>query len=110
MQKEIESVIFSNVGNRLTQELAIGLVMTVMQVAHQAVETARAEAAATLPHSGAEDQNDFSSDVSAAPPQNSQDVHALVDPAYARQDDQALAAPVRPRRASKPTTAKEARR
>lgn len=43
MQKEIENAIFSNVGNRLTAELAMGLVMTVLQVAQRSVEEARAE-------------------------------------------------------------------
>ncbi|MCP2517396.1 hypothetical protein M5J07_20825 [Achromobacter mucicolens] len=46
MNKEIESVIFSNVGNRLTQELGMGMVMSLAQILHQAVQAERQASAA----------------------------------------------------------------
>ena len=39
MQQQIESIILSNVGNRLTQELAHGIILGVLQVAQQATMT-----------------------------------------------------------------------
>ncbi|WYX32112.1 hypothetical protein WJ976_12700 [Achromobacter denitrificans] len=100
MQKQIESVILSNVGNRLTQELAYGLIMTISHLAQQAVDAAHA-AATTGP---AADQ------VGAAPaPVNptagqSGGFQEFVDPAYARP-------PVaEPKRARKPATTQRARR
>lgn len=110
MQKEIESAIFSNVGNRLTQELAIGLVMVVMQVAGQAVEAARAETPEPPADPGAGQLPDSNQVTPAAAPVGSLGETSFVAPGYARQDDQAPAAPARPRRASKPTTPKKARR
>lgn len=113
MQKEIESAIFSNVGNRLTQELAIGLVMVVMQVVGQAVEAARAETSEPPADPGAGQLPDGNQVAPAAAPVGSLGETSFVAPGYARQDDQAPAAhaaPARPRRASKPTTPKKARR
>lgn len=110
MQKEIESAIFSNVGNRLTQELAIGLVMVVMQVAGQAVEAARAEALESPPDPGAGQLPDGIQVTLAAPPVGALSETSFVAPGYARQDDQTPAAPARPPRARRPTTPKKARR
>lgn len=110
MQKEIESAIFSNVGNRLTQELAIGLVMVVMQVAGQAVEAARAETSDPPPAPGAGQLPGSIPVDPAAAPVGSLGETSFVAPGYARQDEQAPAVPVRPRRARKPTTPKKARR
>ncbi|MGZ9893021.1 hypothetical protein ACXXNA_05630 [Bordetella bronchiseptica] len=38
MQPQIESIIFSNVGNRLTQELAMGLVLSIVQAVSQVLQ------------------------------------------------------------------------
>lgn len=87
MQKEIENAIFSNVGNRLTAELAMGLVMSLLQVAQQAVEAARNEA--------------LSAAASMAPPAaaaQGDDQAGAIDSAYAR------------RRAAKPAKTTKARR
>lgn len=110
MQKEIESAIFSNVGNRLTQELAIGLVMVVMQVAGQAVEAARAETSEPPADPGAGQLPDGIQVAPAAAPVGSLGETSFVAPGYARLDEQTPAALVRSRRASKPTTPKKARR
>lgn len=81
MNKEIESVIFSNVGNRLTQELAMGLVMSLAQILHQAVQAERQAAADAATADAA------SSDAGAGTDQ-SQPVDgggsAIIDPAYQR--------------------------
>ena len=42
MQQQIESIILSSVGNRLTQELAHGIILGVLQVAQQATNDATA--------------------------------------------------------------------
>ena len=48
MQQQIESIILSNVGNRLTQELAHGIILGVLQVAQQATNDATAAVRAAL--------------------------------------------------------------
>ncbi|AUZ19839.1 hypothetical protein AL509_29630 [Achromobacter xylosoxidans] len=95
MQKEIENAIFSNVGNRITQELAMGLVMSLLQVAQQAVEAARSEA--------------LSAAASMAPPAaaaQGADEAGAIDPAYARKAE----ASATRRRATTPTKTTKARR
>lgn len=95
MQKEIENAIFSNVGNRITQELAMGLVMSLLQVTQQAVEAARSEA--------------LSAAASMVPPAaaaQGADEAGAIDPAYARKTE----VPVARRRATKSTTTTKARR
>ncbi|WP_338619040.1 hypothetical protein [Achromobacter sp. E1] len=88
MNKEIESVIFSNVGNRLTQELAMGLVMSLAQILHQAVQAER--------HAAADAADAAPLDAQAGAGQG-QPVDgggsAIIDPAYQR-----APAPARPRR------------
>ncbi len=99
MQKEIENAIFSNVGNRLTAELAMGLVMTVLQVAQRSVEEARAAglsaAAAMVPPAAA-----------AAGP----DSAGNIDPRYARDAAPAMPPAARPRRAAAAPRTSKARR
>lgn len=95
MQKEIENAIFSNVGNRITQELAMGLVMSLLQVAQQAVEAARSEA--------------LSAAASMVPPAaaaQGADEAGAIDPAYARKAQ----VPAPRRRATKPVKSTKARR
>ncbi|MNL05525.1 hypothetical protein D3C87_1261300 [compost metagenome] len=70
MNKEIESVIFSNVGNRLTQELAMGLIMSMAQIVHQAVQAERQAAAEVAVAS------------SSAPSAGQDAAAAIIDPAY----------------------------
>lgn len=108
MQQQIESAILSNVGNRLTQELAYGLIMTVMQVAQQAVEAAQAEAAARATGaSEALDQQTMPAPGGAA--QGPTGFDPCVDPAYARREEPAPAPPARRRQPSSSGT-KKARR
>lgn len=95
MQKEIENAIFSNVGNRITQELAMGLVMSLLQVAQQAVEAARNEG--------------LSAAASMVPPAaaaQGADQCGAIDPAHARKPEAATTR----RRATKPTKTTKARR
>lgn len=107
MQQKIESVILSNVGNRLTQELAYGLIMTVMQVAQQAVDAARAEAVVLSPDAGeAEDRPLVPEAGGAAPAPTGFD--PCVDSAYARRDEPAPASLAQPRQPR--STPKKARR
>lgn len=79
MQQQIESLIFSNVGNRLTQELAIGLVMSLVQVTQKVINDA---VVAASPPPG-----------EPAPGVGQITPAANVDPAYQR--DSAPARPVR---------------
>lgn len=99
MQKEIENAIFSNVGNRLTAELAMGLVMAVLQVAQRSVEEARAEglsaAAAMAPPAAA-----------AAGPDSAGDI----DPRYARSVAAGKPPAARSRRAAPAPRTPKARR
>lgn len=83
MNKEIESVIFSNVGNRLTQELAMGLVMNLAQILHQAVQAERQAAASAA----AADAVDAGAGEQAGETVRSADQAApaaIIDPAYQR--------------------------
>ena len=84
MNKEIESVIFSNVGNRLTQELAMGLVMSLAQILHQAVQAERQAAAASAADAGAVDAD--AGQVAGAPAPGVGQIApaAIIDPAYQR--------------------------
>lgn len=107
MQQQIESAILSNVGNRLTQELAYGLIMTVMQVAQQAVDAARAEVVARVPDAGDEEDRPLVSEAGGAAPAPT-GFDPCVDSAYARQDEPAPAPLARPRQPR--STPKKARR
>ncbi|MEN4919448.1 hypothetical protein ABE485_12300 [Achromobacter spanius] len=82
MNKEIESVIFSNVGNRLTQELAMGLVMNLAQILHQTVQAERQAAASAA----AADAVDAGAEVAGetVPSANHAAPAAIIDPAYQR--------------------------
>lgn len=77
MNKEIESVIFSNVGNRLTQELGMGLVMSLAQILHQAVQAERQAAAASVAEAEAAETDASQTALAPAPA-------AIIDPAYQR--------------------------
>lgn len=94
MNKEIESVIFSNVGNRLTQELAMGMVMTLAQVLNQAVQAER-ESAAAVPSGVQGISGASAAGVGQGEPA------AIIDPAYQRK-------PTSPRRSRKAPIAPKA--
>ncbi|MGE8688636.1 MAG: hypothetical protein ACN6PJ_15950 [Achromobacter sp.] len=81
MQKQIESAILSNVGNRLTQELAYGLIMTITHLAQQAVDAAQ-QAALAGPDAGQVGDAQPVPDP-PTPPQGG-GFQDFVDPAYAR--------------------------
>lgn len=93
MNKEIESVIFSNVGNRLTQELGMGMVMSLAQILHQAVQAERQAAAASAAEAGAVDADASQGAEAPAPGVGQITPAAIIDPAYQRKP-----APARPAR------------
>lgn len=110
MQQQIESVILSNVGNRLTQELAYGLIMSVTHLAQQAVESAvRTATAGGGDIAGA--VGEAHQQPTAAQPPVAGQATAYVDPAYVRTDADAGAPPSaeKPQRVGKARTARKAR-
>lgn len=81
MQQQIESIILSNVGNRLTQELAHGIILGVLQVAQQATNDATAAVRAALTEMPDEPLLDFAGSAGAQASAGSSPLDH-VDPAY----------------------------
>lgn len=110
MQQQIESVILSNVGNRLTQELAYGLIMSVTHLAQQAVESAVRTASGGVGDDAGAVAEAQQPAVVAQPPMPGQ-ATAYVDPAYVRTDADGGAprSAERPERVGKARTARKAR-